>query len=50
MYNRFKAKLGYSPNKFAFPYNERVPLYDKILTQYGFEHLYGDERVAIEDL
>ncbi|MFG1483964.1 polysaccharide deacetylase family protein [Halobacteriovorax sp. HFRX-2_2] len=49
MLNEF-AKQGLNIKDFCFPYNYEAPLYKEILKQRGIENIFGQERVAIEDL
>ena len=48
--NEFNDQLGYCPTKFCFPYNEYSPVYERLLSRYGFEDFYCDERVDVYDL
>jgi hypothetical protein len=47
MRNTFKAQLGYCPDKFCFPYNEHSGAYKEILTHYGFNEFYSDDRIDV---
>ena len=50
MCREFNDQLGYCPTKFCFPYNESSPVYEKLLSKYGFRDFYSDERVDVYDL
>lgn len=50
MKDTFKQNMDYYPNKFCYPYNEKSPMYQRILYVHGFNEQYGDDRVDVYDL
>lgn len=47
----FKKHLGFLPTHYCYPYNETNGVYESILKlQFFFKHLYGAERIDIEEL
>ena len=49
MLNEF-AKQGIKIDSFCYPYNKQYILYEEILKKSGLKLIFGDQRIAIEDL
>jgi hypothetical protein len=51
MISWFEENLGFVPKQFCFPYNNDYQgMYSGILKHYGFNELYGRERIPVETL
>ena len=51
MLAEFANKVGITPDRFCFPYNEELNgLYAGILRTFGFTEFYGRGRIAVESL
>jgi len=46
----FRDNIGFIPDKYAFPYNQKSDILVEYLKNVGFKYFYGSERINIEDL